>query len=158
MKFEDAWREMEAKGYRYGADALEQVRLGYELGLSKAGIGRTVQRFHEKMRAPIATTKADDSARLAFCVRFLKEELAELERAIEACDAVEMLDAACDLTYVAVGLGIELWGGDVVDAALAEVHRSNMTKELSPDGMKAVKGAGYTKPNLLQVIMERFNS
>ena len=29
--FEEAWAEMEAKGYRYGADALEHVRFGWEL-------------------------------------------------------------------------------------------------------------------------------
>lgn len=31
MNFDEAWRTMEAKGYRYGRDALEQVRFGWEL-------------------------------------------------------------------------------------------------------------------------------
>lgn len=31
VSFEAAWAQMEAKGYKYGRDALEQVRLGWEL-------------------------------------------------------------------------------------------------------------------------------
>lgn len=29
--FEEAWKRKEAEGYQYGADALEQVRFGWEL-------------------------------------------------------------------------------------------------------------------------------
>lgn len=29
--FEETWAKMEAKGYQYGSDALEQVRFGWEL-------------------------------------------------------------------------------------------------------------------------------
>lgn len=29
--FDEAWKRMEAKGYQYGGDALEQVRFGWEL-------------------------------------------------------------------------------------------------------------------------------
>lgn len=29
--FEEAWSEKEAAGYQYGANALEQVRLGWEM-------------------------------------------------------------------------------------------------------------------------------
>lgn len=35
--FEDAWKSMEAKGYRYGGGALDNVRLGYQLALAVAG-------------------------------------------------------------------------------------------------------------------------
>jgi hypothetical protein len=31
VPFNEVWRKMEARGYRYGADALEQVRFGYSL-------------------------------------------------------------------------------------------------------------------------------
>lgn len=31
LTFEEAWKRMEAKGYRYGHDALEGVRFGWEL-------------------------------------------------------------------------------------------------------------------------------
>lgn len=34
--FEDAWAVMERQGYNYGADALEQVRFGWELHKSLA--------------------------------------------------------------------------------------------------------------------------
>ena len=31
MTFDEAWREQERKGYRYGPNALEQVRFGWQL-------------------------------------------------------------------------------------------------------------------------------
>lgn len=34
--FEEAWAAMEAQGYRYGEDALEQVRFGWELAFERA--------------------------------------------------------------------------------------------------------------------------
>jgi hypothetical protein len=35
--FEQAWAKKEAEGYRYGHDALEQVRMGYEMGIAAVG-------------------------------------------------------------------------------------------------------------------------
>jgi hypothetical protein len=33
-KFDDVWQEMETQGYRYGSDALEQVRFGWDLAIA----------------------------------------------------------------------------------------------------------------------------
>lgn len=43
--FEEAWAEMEAQGYQYGEDALEQVRFGWNLalGVSDPGAQADVQ-------------------------------------------------------------------------------------------------------------------
>jgi len=38
MTFEEAWAKKEAEGYQYGADALEQVRFGWELRESAGGM------------------------------------------------------------------------------------------------------------------------
>lgn len=35
LTFDEAWAAMIAKGYQYGPDALEQVRLGWELARGK---------------------------------------------------------------------------------------------------------------------------
>ena len=37
MTFEQAWAEKEAAGYQYGADALEQVKFGWEIALAAMG-------------------------------------------------------------------------------------------------------------------------
>lgn len=83
--------------------------------------------FHEKFGVPM-NEKPDfvNEDLLKFRVNFIKEELAELEKAIEEKDMVEVADALIDIVYVTVGfatiLGIpfqEIWD---------EVHKTNMAK------------------------------
>ena len=70
----------------------------------------------------------------------------------ETGDPVELLDGLADLVYVAYGCALEC--GFDLDAALAEVHRSNLSK-LMPDGTvlrrddgKVLKGPNFTPPDL----------
>ena len=64
-----------------------------------------------------------------FVVNFIKEETDELAEAIENKDIVEVLDAICDLLYVAVGNATMVFGlKDKLEAAYAEVQASNMSK------------------------------
>jgi hypothetical protein len=64
-----------------------------------------------------------------FVVNFIKEETEELAEAIENKDIVEVLDAICDLMYVAVGNATMVFGlKDKLEAAYAEVQASNMSK------------------------------
>ena len=65
---------------------------------------------------------------------------------------VQMLDAICDLIYVAIGFALK--AGMDIDGAFREVHRSNMSK-LGEDGKpikrddgKVLKGPNFTPPNL----------
>lgn len=64
-----------------------------------------------------------------FVYNFILEELEEYKEACEAGDIVEVLDALCDITYVATGNGVLLHGlkGQFMDA-YAEVQASNMSK------------------------------
>lgn len=65
---------------------------------------------------------------------------------------VPILDGLCDLTYVVLGTALSL--GFDLDAAFAEVHRSNMTKfptTLREDG-KVQKGPNYEAPDLARVL------
>lgn len=65
---------------------------------------------------------------------------------------VSILDGLCDLTYVVLGTALSL--GFDLDAAFAEVHRSNMTKfptTLREDG-KVQKGPNYEAPDLARVL------
>tara|TARA_B100000029_G_scaffold434696_1_gene448263 strand:- start:82 stop:450 length:369 start_codon:yes stop_codon:yes gene_type:complete len=86
----------------------------------------------------------------------LKEELEELEEAINNRDIVEVADALTDILYVAYGAGHSF--GINLDKCFAEVQRSNMSK-LGADGKpiynengKVMKGPNYIKPNLKQFI------
>ena len=64
-----------------------------------------------------------------FVVKFIKEETDELAHAIEQKDIVEVLDAICDLLYVAVGNATMVFGlKDKLMDAYAEVQASNMSK------------------------------
>ena len=64
-----------------------------------------------------------------FVVDFIKEETEELAEAIENGDIVEVLDAICDLLYVAVGNAAMVFGvKDKLMDAYAEVQASNMSK------------------------------
>lgn len=88
----------------------------------------------------------------------LEEELGELRDAIGSRDPVAVLDALTDLQYVLDGAYLQLGFADHKDAALLEVHRSNMSK-LGTDGRpvyrqdgKIMKGPNYSPPNLAAVI------
>ena len=64
-----------------------------------------------------------------FVVDFIREETDELAEAIEDGDIVEVLDAICDLLYVAVGNAAMVFGvRDKLLGAYAEVQASNMSK------------------------------
>ena len=64
-----------------------------------------------------------------FVYNFILEELEEYREACERGDIVEVLDALCDITYVAVGNGAMLHGlKDKVWPAYQEVQASNLSK------------------------------
>lgn len=70
-----------------------------------------------------------DEKLLNFVVDFIKEETEELEHAIENRDIVEILDAICDLLYVAIGNATMVFGlKDKLMDAFAEVQGSNLSK------------------------------
>ncbi len=82
----------------------------------------------------------------------IKEELSELEEAIEKKDIKEVADALTDILYVTYGGGHAF--GINLDKCFEEVQNSNMSK-LGSDGKpiynengKVMKGPDYFKPNL----------
>ena len=82
----------------------------------------------------------------------IKEELSELNKAIEDRDIVEVADALTDILYVTYGAG-HAFGIDL-NKCFDEVQKSNMSK-LGLDGKpiysdkgKVLKGPKYFKPNL----------
>jgi len=74
-------------------------------------------------------TIPNDKKLTDFVVNFIKEETDELAHAIEEKDIVEVLDAICDLLYVAIGNATMVFGlKDKLIDAYAEVQASNMSK------------------------------
>ena len=82
----------------------------------------------------------------------IKEELEELNQAINDKDIKEVADALTDILYVTYGAGTAF--GINLDKCFDEVHQSNMSK-LGSDGKpiyneigKVMKGPNYFKPDL----------
>jgi predicted HAD superfamily Cof-like phosphohydrolase len=117
-----------------------------------------VREFHEALRLPIRETPSSgipqDERELR--VRLIREEADELAIAVAADDLLEIADALADLIYVTYGTALH-YGIDL-DAAMAEVHRANMSKVaprkgafLRGDG-KVLKGDSYKAPDLAAVL------
>ena len=89
-------------------------------------------------------------------LKLIKEELEELEQALNDKNLLEVADALTDILYVTYGAGHSF--GINLDACFEEVQRSNMSK-LDEDGKpifneygKVMKGPNFSKPNLKQYI------
>jgi predicted HAD superfamily Cof-like phosphohydrolase len=125
-------------------------------------VALAVLAFHEAFGLPrqAMPSAADVTAELAdLRVRLQREETDELAEAVEAGDVVAVADALADLVYVAYGTAIT-YGIDL-DAVLAEVHRSNMSK-LDSDGRpvmredgKVLKSRWYTPPDVGGVLKQQ---
>ena len=87
----------------------------------------------------------------------IREELSELEEAIEKKDIKETADALTDILYVTYGAGHSF--GINLDKCFEEVQKSNMSK-LGKDGKpiynesgKVMKGPDYFKPDLSKFLV-----
>ena len=85
-------------------------------------------------------------------INLIKEELVELEEAINKRDLIEVADALTDILYVTYGAGHAF--GINLDKCFDEVQNSNMSK-LDENGKptynefgKVMKGPKYFKPDL----------
>lgn len=130
----------------------------------EAGDGRMstvmacVARFHEAFGLPRASRPGTDiPAELAkLRVDLLVEETGEFADASAKNDIVGIADALADIVYVAYGAAVT-YGIDL-DAALNEVHRSNMSK-LDEQGRpvyredgKVLKSARYRPPDISGIL------
>jgi predicted HAD superfamily Cof-like phosphohydrolase len=86
---------------------------------------------------------------LKFRIDFLKEELAETEKAFEGNDAEEIVDGLIDLCVVAIGT-LDAFGVDAHKAWDA-VHAANMAKE---PGVKPSRPNPLGLPDLIKPTME----
>ena len=90
---------------------------------------KSVSKFHKTFNHPILSEpQIPPMNRAELRLNLLKEELEELQEAVEKQDVVEAADALCDLQYVLAGAILEFGMGEKFAALFAEVQRSNMSK------------------------------
>jgi len=90
-------------------------------------------------------------------VRFIREELDELERAVITEDLADQADALIDLVYVAKGTAVamglpwyDLWQA-VHEANLKKVPGINRKRKIGTGD--AVKPLGWLPPDLLKILI-----
>ena len=116
-----------------------------------------VKKFMETF-GQIVRTKPQfpDEKTMKLRLDLIKEELNELEEAMEAKNLKEIADALTDILYVTYGAGYA-YGVDL-DKCFQEVQRANMSK-LGNDGKpifnekgKVMKGPNYSAPDLKKFV------
>lgn len=90
---------------------------------------RDVKIFHEVFNHPVAETPIlMNKERLLTRIGWIKDELQELEDALNAGDIKEVADALADAQYFLSGTIIECGMADIFPKVFEEVQRSNMSK------------------------------
>jgi predicted HAD superfamily Cof-like phosphohydrolase len=115
-------------------------------------IAAMVREFHETYGIPIRNKPTMNIREIKLRIDILEEEWEEYVTACIQRDLVEVADALADMVYVIYGTALA--HGIDLDAVLAEVHRSNMSK-LGADGKpirrddgKVMKGPAFSPPNI----------
>jgi len=121
-------------------------------------IAAAVAEFHMAFNLPVRQLPSAeiDPALAKLRVALLAEEVGEFVAASDKGDLAGIVDALADIVYVVYGTALT-YGIDL-DAALREVHRSNMSKLgsegeplLREDG-KVLKSGGYFPPDIASVL------
>lgn len=127
-----------------------------------------VREFHRAYGQPHPTVPTPpDEQLIRLRLRLLKEEMKEVEQDLialtQAKTLPEQLDGLtrllkelCDLRYVTEGAAVAF--GLDIDAAYAEVHRSNMSKlgadgrPIYDEGGKVLKGPDYSPADMTKIV------
>lgn len=129
-----------------------------------------IEEFHRKFQQRYAGPPRAICGELRdFRLKFLREEVNELEEALRMGDLEKALDALVDLDYVLKGT-IHLMGmARIYPEAWRRVHRANMAKELANDASRSTRGyaldvvkpPGWEAPrhwDLIQSEQSQFNT
>ena len=116
-----------------------------------------VKKFMQKFKQEVKSKPSfpnDNIIKLR--INLIKEELLELEEALNEKNIEETADALTDILYVTYGAG-HAFGIDL-DKCFDEVQKSNMSKldkfgnPIYNDQGKVMKGPLYFKPNLKKIL------
>ena len=116
-----------------------------------------VKEFMQKFKQEVKSKPSfpDDNI-IKLRINLIKEELLELEEALNEKNIEETADALTDILYVTYGAG-HAFGIDL-DKCFEEVQRSNMSKldkfgnPIYNDQGKVMKGPLYFKPNFKRIL------
>ena len=116
-----------------------------------------VKKFMQKFKQEIKSKPSfpDDNI-IKLRINLIKEELLELEEALNEKNIEETADALTDILYVTYGAG-HAFGIDL-DKCFDEVQKSNMSKldkfgnPIYNDQGKVMKGPLYFKPNFKKIL------
>ena len=116
-----------------------------------------VKKFMQKFKQEVKSKPSfpDDNI-IKLRINLIKEELLELEEALNEKNIEETADALTDILYVTYGAG-HAFGIDL-DKCFDEVQKSNMSKldkfgnPIYNDQGKVMKGPLYFKPNLKKIL------
>lgn len=123
-----------------------------------------VGEFHRKFDIPVYDPRKlcaiPPPEIVQYRIKFLKEELAEFEKAIAENDLVEALDAIADIVYVAMGTAH--YFNAPFDQVWREIQRANMerikvTRENCPPDKQyrpdlVIKPPGWKEPQIAKLL------
>ncbi len=110
----------------------------------------------DELAQHLLVSASKDKSGLLLRMHLCLEELGELANALAKDDPVEALDALAYMRYVADGAIHHLGFASVFNAAMTEVHASNMSKLVDGKPIKnhlgrVLKPASYFKPDLTEL-------
>ena len=116
-----------------------------------------VKEFMQKFKQEVKSKPSfPDESIIKLRINLIKEELLELEEALNEKNIEETADALTDILYVTYGAG-HAFGIDL-DKCFDEVQKSNMSKldkfgnPIYDDQGKVMKGPLYFKPNFKKIL------
>lgn len=122
---------------------------------------KQVEAFYKAFNMPLPETmRYLHKERALLRHKLIQEEVGELLEASMSSQGtiVDVADAITDCFYILIGTALEYGIADKLPALFDEVHSSNMSK-LDENGKpiyredgKVMKGPGYKKPNLKDII------
>ncbi len=121
----------------------EKKKLEYKRGMTINELVEKVKHFQKDKGFP-TLVELNDTAYLMFRNSLLLNEVAELFTAIHNKGEIEIADGLADVIYIVIGTCVIL--NVPIDEVLAEVHKSNMTKDKG-----AVKGKDFILPDIKKV-------
>ena len=124
-----------------------------------------VQKFIDKLVRP---SNPDPYKSSLDHIDYLREEVRELELALDARNDVEVIDGVCDVVFVALNQGLQYLeymgiskkeAKRVLDECLKEVCKSNLSKlengkAIYREDGKVMKGKDYFKPDIAGILAE----
>ena len=116
-----------------------------------------VKEFMQKFKQEVKSKPSfPDESIIKLRINLIKEELLELEEALNEKNIEETADALTDILYVTYGAG-HAFGIDL-DKCFDEVQKSNMSKldkfgnPIYNDQGKVMKGPSYFKPDFKKIL------